>query len=128
VKPLVPGTAFEFVVAWSEDAAQDSGEYHRHRDVDAAGMRELARIARAAADAFTSGDEDALESLMGESAGVRDQVAPLPAQHNALANSMRAAGLTPNSCGSGGAAIALVRGAVSLDVPFVLQTSSPSQS
>jgi glucuronokinase len=109
VVPLSAGADFDFVVAWLADAAQDSGDYHRAREVNQAGMRELARIARAAADAFTAGDADALESSMGESARLRDDVAPLPPRHNELADTLRAVGLQPNSTGSGGAVVALLR-------------------
>ncbi|HUR76310.1 MAG TPA: hypothetical protein VMZ22_00030 [Acidimicrobiales bacterium] len=122
VRPVTAGAEFNFVVAWLADAAQDSGEYHRGRDVNDAGMQQLARIARAAADAFTAGDVDALESLMGESAAVRDEVAPLSPQHDALAASMRDVGLTPNSTGSGGAAIAVAHGDVAPDVAFTYLT------
>ncbi|MEY2468406.1 MAG: glucuronokinase [Actinomycetota bacterium] len=123
VRPLQPGAAFEFVVAWLPAAAQDSGAYHRARQPNPTGMAELARIARAAADAFTAGDADALESFMDESARVRDEVAPLPPRHDELVAKMRRAGLTPNSAGSGGAAIALVRDRaklVGLEVDCVL--------
>lgn len=115
VRSLHAGAPFDFVIAWSEEAAQDSGDYHRDRAGSDAGMSELARLARTAADAFTSGDADALESLMGESAALRDEVAPLPSRHNELVAAMRAIGLTPNSTGSGGAAIALMRDRSRLD-------------
>lgn len=115
VCPLTPGAAFDFVVAWSPTAAQDSGDYHRDRSFEIAGMQELARIARAAADAFVAGDAAALESLMGESSRVRDEVAPLPPRHNELAGALRAIGLQPNSTGSGGAVVAVLRDPALLD-------------
>jgi glucuronokinase len=109
VTVLAPGADLEFIVAWVPEPVGDSGEYHRARAPSDAGMRELARIARAAADAFTAGDVAALESLMDESARTREEVAPLPPAHHALVETLRARGLSPNSTGSGGAVVALVR-------------------
>ena len=123
VRPLVAGATFDFVVAWRPDASEDSGGYHRGR-AGSGGMAELAQLARAAAHAFEAGDADAVESLMDASARLRDQVAPLPPAHNELAAELRAAGLKPNSTGSGGAVIALVRDKSNLDAvraPFVTQ-------
>jgi len=109
VTPLAPGADFDFLVAWLPEPVGDSGEYHAARAPDAAGMRELARIAREAAEAFTAGDAVALESLMDASARTRDEVAPLPPAHYALVDALRARGLSPNSTGSGGAVVAVVR-------------------
>ena len=123
VRTLAAGAAFEFVVAWRADASEDSGAYHRGRR-GAEGMAELAQIARDAAAAFEAGDADALESAMDASARLRDEVAPLPPAHNELADELRSAGLSPNSTGSGGAVVALLRGASKLDllsVPFVVE-------
>ncbi len=108
VRVLTPARDLQFVVAWDPAAAADSGEYHRARRPSPAGMARLARIARAAADAFSAGDADALADLMDASARLRDEVAPLPAAHNALAQRLRARGLRPNSTGSGGAVIAVI--------------------
>jgi glucuronokinase len=108
VRVLTPAHTLDFVVAWDPDAAANSGDYHRKLAPSPAGMRELARIARAAADAFEAGDAEALASLMDESARLRDEVAPLPPAHNALAERLRARGLKPNSTGSGGAVVAVV--------------------
>jgi glucuronokinase len=105
---LTPGAAFTFVVAWSRAAAADSGDYHRARD--AADLSALADAARAAADAFEAGDAAALAAAMGESARLRDELAPLSPAHNACAERVRALGFTPNSTGSGGAVVALVLG------------------
>jgi hypothetical protein len=109
VTPLVAGADLAFVVAWLPEPVGDSGEYHRARAPDPAGMRELARIARVAADAFTAGDAVALEACMDQSAHTRDEVAPLPPAHNALVEIFRSRGLAPNSTGSGGAVVALLR-------------------
>jgi glucuronokinase len=109
VRVLTPANTLDFIVAWSDDATADSGEYHRNRTLPAAGVAELARIAHIAADAFEAGDAAALEAAMAESARVRDEVAPLPPAHNALAERFRARGLSPNSTGSGGAVVAVVR-------------------
>jgi glucuronokinase len=108
VRVLAPAKTLEFVVAWSDDAAGDSGDYHRGRELAASAVAELARIARTAADAFAAGDATALANLMDESARLRDEVAPLSSEHNALAERLRARGLKPNSTGSGGAVIAVV--------------------
>ncbi|HVT75612.1 MAG TPA: hypothetical protein VHD87_01170 [Acidimicrobiales bacterium] len=108
VRVLTPARDLHFVVAWDSAAVADSGEYHRRREPSPAGMDELADIARAAADAFSAGDADALAALMDASARLRDEVAPLPAAHNALAQRLRARGLRPNSTGSGGAVIAVI--------------------
>lgn len=112
VRVLTPGAAFTFVVAWSADAAADSGDYHRARRTT--DLAALADVARVAADAFEAGDAVALEAAMGESARLRDELAPLPPAHNALADELRHAGFTPNSTGSGGAVVALVRDASKL--------------
>jgi glucuronokinase len=109
VRPLTAAAPLEFLVAWCDDASEDSGEYHRGREMRADAVKELARIARRAADAFTAGDAAALEALMDESARVRDEVAPLSPAHNALAERLRARGLSPNSTGSGGAVVAVLR-------------------
>jgi glucuronokinase len=123
-RPLRAGAPFRFVVAWDPDAAADSGRYHAARVPDPAGMRELARIGRLAASAFEAGDAAVLEGAMGASAAVRYDVAPLSEPHRALAARVRALGLTPNSAGSGGAVVALVRDEAvlaGLEAPFVLQ-------
>ncbi len=124
VTPLVAGAPLQFVIAWQPEAAGDSGDYHRRREPNAAGMAELARIARAAADAFIAGDAAALANLMAFSAEVRRDVAPLSAEHEALADAVRAAGLSPNSAGSGGAVAAVVTERADLGrvpAPFVTQ-------
>ncbi len=108
VRVLRPATPLEFVVAWRPSAAADSGAYHASRAVDPAGMEELARIARGAAGAFEAGDGAALANLMGLSAEIRREVAPLSLGHDQLAEAIQAVGFTPNSAGSGGAVVAVV--------------------
>jgi glucuronokinase len=107
VRPLTPAAALRFVVVWRPDAAGDSGDYHGQREPNPAGMTELARIARGAAEAFVAGDALALANLMALSADVRRDAAPLPAAHEELADAVRAAGFSPNSTGSGGAVVAV---------------------
>jgi glucuronokinase len=109
VTPVSAGAPLDFLVAWCDDASGDSGDYHRGRVLPADAARDLARIARLAADAFSAGDAVTLAALMDESARLRDQCAPLPAAHNALAELLRGRGLSPNSTGSGGAVVAVVR-------------------
>ena len=109
VQPLDPRGPLDFVVAWCDSAAGDSGEYHRGRTLPLEAVNDLARTARRAADAFSAGDADALAGLMGESARLRDDVAPLPPAHNELARRLRERGLSPNSTGSGGAVVAVLR-------------------
>jgi glucuronokinase len=124
VRVLEPAAPLEFVVAWRADAASDSGDYHRGRQPSPAGIATLARTARAAADAFSAGDAGALSELMGFSAELRAEVAPLPPAHEELADAVRAAGLSPNSTGSGGAVVAVVTERANLErlqVPFVTQ-------
>ena len=126
VTPFRPGGPLTFVVAWDPSAAADSGDYHRALSPDPAGMDALARVARAAADAFVDGDVDALEEAMDASARIRERVAPLSASHNALTDHVRAFGLCPNSTGSGGAVIALLRGdAPRLAFPHVVCSFEP---
>lgn len=108
VRVLVPGEDLDFVVAWRLAAAIDSGEYHARRATDAAGMVELARIARATAAAFEAGDASALGNLMALSADVRREVAPLSSAHDLLAEALQRFGFSPNSTGSGGAVVAVV--------------------
>ncbi len=128
VRPITPPAQLRFVIAWLPEAASDSGDYHRERLASrravAAGMGELARIARAAADGFEAGDAPALARLMDESASVRRGVASLPPAHEELADAVRAAGLSPNSTGSGGAVVAVVTEDTNLDaldVPYTTQ-------
>jgi glucuronokinase len=109
VRPLRAGAPLAFVVEWSEDAAGDSGDYHRDRRLAPDDVNHLADLARRAAAAFVDGDAAALTALMAESARVRDEVAPLSAAHDALARRLRERGLSPNSTGSGGAVVALVQ-------------------
>jgi hypothetical protein len=58
---------------------------------------------------------------MGESAVLRDEVAPLPPVHNLLAAAVRAKGLTPNSAGSGGAVVALLSDVDGASLPLAFQ-------
>lgn len=109
VRVLTPAEPLEFVVAWRPSLSSDSGDYHAARvEAGGSGMQELARIARGAALAFEAGDAAALANLMGLSAEVRREVAPLSGGHDVLAETVHRAGLTPNSTGSGGAVVAVV--------------------
>lgn len=110
VTALTPARPLRIAVAWLADAADDSGAYHGALRDRVAGtvMSELADLARAAAAAFSAGDGDALAEAMAASARVRDHVAPLPDTHNRLAAVVSAAGMSPNSAGSGGAVAAVV--------------------
>ena len=112
VRVLVPAAPLDFVVVWDADAGGDSGEYHRGRQLGDDDVRAFRDVARAAADAFESGDAAALASCMATSARLRDQAAPLSPAHNALAERLRRRGLAPNSAGSGGAVIAVRPSAV----------------
>lgn len=110
---LTPARPVRVAVAWLEEASGHSGEYHQglRRAVTSdtrAGMEELAALARRAAAAFTEGDAYALASLVGEAGRLRSRVAPLSPAHQRLSAAVAAAGLQPNSAGSGGAVVAVV--------------------
>lgn len=116
VRVLTPAKPLRFVVVWDEAAAADSGSYHQDRPApDPDGLRDLADIARHAANAFAAGDEADLAIAMEISARLRGEIAPLPFAHQELTARVRACGLKPNSAGSGGAVIAVVRDDASLD-------------
>lgn len=107
VRVLHSPTPFDFVVAWRPSLGMDSGQYHAGLAPNPAGMQELARIGRGAAAAFEAGDASALSNLMGLSAEVRRDVAPLPSGHEQLADALHRAGFVANSTGSGGAVVAV---------------------
>lgn len=108
VRVLTPSAPLDFVVAWRPSVTGDSGAYHASLTPNPSGMQELARIARGAAAAFEAGDASALANLMGLSAEVRREVAPLSIGHNQLADALHRAGFVVNSTGSGGAVVAVV--------------------
>lgn len=126
VSVVTPAAPLAFVVAWDLAAAQDSGDYHR--GVGGADMSALADAAVRAADAFRRAEITELADAMGESAARRREVAPLPPGHEALADHVRAAGLVPNSAGSGGAVVAVLTPEAQLDalrVPHVVERVTP---
>jgi glucuronokinase len=111
VTTLTPAAPLRFAVAWLASASGDSGEYHgrvRATEPSPTGMRELARIAQAAADAFVAADVPGLAAHMAASAALRDELAPLPPEHQRLAAAVTAVGLSPNSAGSGGSVVAVI--------------------
>ena len=120
---LSPARPIAFVVAWSNDAAGHSGDYHSSVNVDTSAMRELGTIAREAASAFEGGDADGLASLIDASGRLRQRVAPLSDAHEALADAARAAGFRPNSTGSGGAIVAVLEGDLdAIGYGYVIET------
>lgn len=116
VRVLRSPNPLRFVVVWDEGAGGDSGVYHGDRaEPDADGMRDLADIARHAANAFAAGDARDLANAMEISARLRNEVAPLPMPHQNFAAKVRACGLKPNSAGSGGAVVAVLPNEEALD-------------
>ena len=109
VTVLSPAHPVRVLVAWLPSAAGDSGAYHDalRASVDARWMPALASAARQAADAFAAGDGDRLRVCMAGSAHTRSLAAPLPPEHERLADAVRT-GLRPNSAGSGGAVAAVI--------------------
>lgn len=111
VTTLTPAAPLRFAVAWLASASGDSGDYHgqvQATEPSLAGMRELARIARVAADAFAAGDAPGLAAQMASSAALRAELAPLPVEHERLAAAVTRVGLSPNSAGSGGSVVAVI--------------------
>ena len=96
------------VVGWRCEDAEDSGKYHgalRGRaDVPsvAAGMRELAGLARRAARCASDGDRAGLLRAVDDSWRLRRSCAPLRPDHDDLVEAVRRAGIVATSPGSGG--------------------------
>ncbi|MEO5898901.1 MAG: hypothetical protein ABIR68_02075 [Ilumatobacteraceae bacterium] len=103
----------ELVVAWHAEQASGSGGYHGHlrsgggQVADA--MSVLAVLARTAAAALEDGDLDGFADAVDETWRVRQEAAPLRADHAALVESIRTIGAPATTPGSGGSVVAVVR-------------------
>lgn len=102
------------LLAWLPAAAEPSGTYHadlraRFDRGDPTVRRAMATLRThglGAADAARRGDHQALAAAMNGSYDARASLGPLNPRHVALVDAARAAGLSANYAGSGGAIIA----------------------
>lgn len=105
----------ELTLLWRPEAAAPSGDYHRLlRSSFEAGDRTvgegLARLATFADDAETAvatGDRSALARAMDSSLQTRRELGPVPTAALEGVDDLRAAGVSVNFAGSGGALVAL---------------------
>lgn len=108
---VTPAVAVPLLVAWSTDAASDSGVYHAplraRREAVAGPMGDLAALARAAADAWERGAVDEVGAAMDAGWRIRQRHMPLRGDHAALVDVVRSAGLPATTPGSGGSVVAL---------------------
>lgn len=110
VTTLGPG-AGTLVVGWDPRLAVDSDGYHAAVRANpgadqAAGMRDLADLARSAATAWAAGDAPTVADFLDRAWLRRQRVAPLAAAHADLVNQIRATGVAATTPGSGGAVVA----------------------
>ena len=108
-----PSQPVRLVVGWSPASMSESGGYHqalrRAPDTHGTAMRDLAALARRAADAVHGGDVDGLAAALDDGWRVRQAVAPLRDDHAALVDAVRALGVAATTPGSGGAVVAITR-------------------
>lgn len=98
------------LVGWLDHTSSASGDYHAavRLAADRLGppMAELADLARRAAAAVERGDLTELAARIDAGWRIRQACAPLSADHAALVESVRAAGVAATTPGSGGSVVA----------------------
>lgn len=112
--PLVhtpTGPSIPLLLAWSHNVASSSDDYHAPLRQTGAALAEpmgkLADLARAATTALENGDLAGVAAAMDAGWLIRQQCAPLHADHAALVELVRAEDLPATTPGSGGAVVAL---------------------
>ena len=99
------------LVAWSDDAASPSDDYHAPLRLTgaalAAPMADLAELARQGTAAFEAGDLAGVAAAMDAGWLIRQRCAPLRPDHAALVELVRAEGLAATTPGSGGSVVAV---------------------
>jgi glucuronokinase len=109
---LRPGRNMPFFVAWSETAAEASGESHAklRRSVDSStpAIHELTELAHASAQAFQAGDVHGLKQAMTATLDVRFSMMAIHPVHREMAETVAALGAPCNFAGSGGAVVGIV--------------------
>lgn len=107
------------LVGWLDHIASPSGDYHGavRLAADRLGqpMAELADLARRASTALERGDLAGLAAMIEAGWLIRQSCAPLSAEHTALVEVVRAAGVAATTPGSGGSVVALCLDASELD-------------
>jgi glucuronokinase len=105
------GPRLPLLVAWSNDVATSSDDYHAPLQQSGAAMAEpmgaLADLARNATTALEAGDLVRVAASMDAGWLTRQECAPLRADHAALVELVRAEGLAATTPGSGGAVVAM---------------------
>jgi glucuronokinase len=110
---LDPPSLPPLLIAWCDDAADDSGTVHaplqaRFARGEAAvieGMSALAQLARDARDAILAGDGPALARCADRSFDARRRMLALHPRHVQMIECARACGVGANYTGSGGAVV-----------------------
>lgn len=130
---LLSRLELDAVVGWRSDDTESSGVYHgalRTRAASAGvseGMAELAALARQAVDLTRPEQRAELRDLVDRSWRARDAVAPLRAAHRDLVETVRAAGVTATSPGSGGSVVALPASEAERDTTVAALTAAGAQ-
>jgi glucuronokinase len=114
---LSPPSLPPLLIAWCDDAADDSGTVHAPLQVRFArgeaavvdGMAALAQLAREARDAVLAGDTPALARCADLSFDARRQMLALHPRHVQMVDCARACGVGANYTGSGGAVVGVCR-------------------
>lgn len=115
IRRVVLAEPVELTLAWSDQAAAPSGDYHRSlRDRVASGdetvpdmMKQLADLADRAAQALESGDRDGFAHALDHSLVLRRAMGPVPRPALEGVDELRAVGSAVNFAGSGGALVIL---------------------
>ena len=105
------GAAMPLLVAWSDDAASPSDDYHAPLRLTGAAlatpMADLADLARRATAALEAADLAGVAAAMDAGWLIRQRCAPLRPDHADLVELVRAEGLAATTPGSGGSVVAV---------------------